>query len=81
MKGSMKAKYTYHASAKPCQAKTNAVDTISTLSVDTTCTQNVVKLVIEDVCKLIVVIRLKESKKIIDNTILQAKILPCMTKG
>jgi hypothetical protein len=49
----MKAKFTYHASVKPRQAKTNAVDTISALLADMSCTQNVVKLVIEDVHKLI----------------------------
>ncbi len=53
MKGTMKAKYMYHATIKPCQAKTNAVATISALLANTSCTQNVVKLVIEDVWKLI----------------------------
>jgi hypothetical protein len=35
MKGSNKAKYTYHASVKPRQAKTNVVDTISALLAET----------------------------------------------
>ena len=53
MNGSMEENYTYQASVKSCQAKTNAVDAISALLADTSCTQNVVKLVIEDVHMLI----------------------------
>jgi hypothetical protein len=53
IKGSMKAKYMYHTSNKPRQAKTNTVAMISALSADMSCIQNVVKLVIEDVRKLI----------------------------
>jgi hypothetical protein len=53
MKGSIKANYMYQATIKPRHTNTNAVAAIAALLVDTSCTQNVVKLVIEDIRKLI----------------------------